>query len=324
MMADAMETHSESRSETASQNQAEIAPQSASSSSPPTSTTSSPSSLSKRRAHSPLSIDLQNIPPLSQPSPPSNTLLVTQLEDINIFHPASLATIRQHINSIAPLHSFAPLKSFRRIVCSFYDTESAIRIRQHLDGAAILGETRARVYFGEPTAIGEEKKYLERPDAGRLFFISPPPSPPVGWEMRHEDPPNKEVYAQDLADKLAKLSGKMGPTVDETEDDANHGEATYTREQIQEIKAVKPTIAILESGSSAEPKSAGSSTGQTRSRSSTVIYDPEAHGDSPMLPAVKVEDYTMEDGDGEVKLDTEAKKIIAHTSRPPLELMNES
>lgn len=142
--------------------------------------------------------------------------------------------------------------------------------------------------------------------------------------MRHEDPPNKEVHAEDLAEKLAKLSGKMGPTVDETENDANHGEATYTREQIQEMKAVKPTIAILELGSSAEPKSAGSSTGHTRSRSSTVIYDPEAHGDSPMLPAVKVEDYTMEGGDGEVKLDTEAKKIIAHTSRPPLELLAES
>lgn len=138
--------------------------------------------------------------------------------------------------------------------------------------------------------------------------------------MRHEDPPNKEVHAEDLAEKLAKLSGKMGPTVDKTEDDANHGEATYTREQIQEMKAVKPTIAILE----LEPKSAGSSTGHTRSRSSTVIYDPEAHGDSPMLPAVKVEDYTMEGGDGEVKLDTEAKKIIAHTSRPPLELLGES
>src|SRR3954454_15039086 len=268
MMADDMVTHSESRPETTPQKQAEIAPQPASSSSPPTSTTSSPSSFSKRRAHSPLSIDLHNIPPLSQPSPPSNTLLITQLEDIHIFHPASLATIRQHINSIAPIHSFAPLKSLRRIICSFYDTESAIRVHQHLDGAAILGETRARVYFGEPTAIGEEKKYLERPDAGRLFFISPPPSPPVGWEIRHEDPPNKEVYAEDLAEKLAKLSGKMGPTIDETEDDANHGEATYTREQIQGMKAVKPRIAVPELGSNAEPKSAGSSAGHTRSRSS--------------------------------------------------------
>ena len=68
----------------------------------------------------------------------------------------------------------------------------------------------------------------------------------------------------------------------------------------------------------AEPASATS--GRTRSRSSTVIYDPEAHGDSPALPAVKVEDYTA---DEDVRLDTDAKKIIAHTSRPPVELMNE-
>ena len=163
---------------------------------------------------------------------------------------------------------------------------------------------------------------MEKPDAGRLFFISPPPSPPVGWEIRHEDPPNKEVHAQDLSDKLAKLSGKMGQTVDETQDDAHHGEAKYTREQIQEMKAGKPIIAIPEDGSSPEPNSAGSSTSRTRSRSSTVIYDPEAHGDSPALPAVTVEDYTTEDGEG--KLDTEAKKIIAHTSRPPVELVDGS
>lgn len=140
--------------------------------------------------------------------------------------------------------------------------------------------------------------------------------------MRYEDPPNKEVHAEDLADKLAKLSGKMGPTVDETENDDTHEEAMYTRERMHEIKAVKPVIAIPESVLNAEPKSAGSSTSRTRSRSSTVIYDPEAHGDSPALPAVMVEDYTMEDG--EVKLDIEAKKIIAHTSRPPVELMDES
>jgi hypothetical protein len=322
MMAEAVVIQSESQLQTQPLNQADMSEQSASSPSTPTSTASSPASFSKRRAHSPLSIDLQNIPPLSQPAPPSNTLLITQLEDIHIFHPASLATIRQHINSISPLHSFAPLKSLRRIICSFYDTESAIRIRQHLDGAAILGETRARVYFGEPTPIGEEKKYLERPDAGRLFFISPPPSPPVGWEMRPEDPPNKQVHPEDLADKLAKLSGKMGPSVDETENDANHEETTYTREQMHKIKAVKPMDAIPQTGSNMEPKSAGSSTSMTRSRSSTVIYDPGAHGDSPALPAVMVEDYTMEDR--EVKLDTEAKKTIAHTSRPPVELMDES
>ncbi len=139
--------------------------------------------------------------------------------------------------------------------------------------------------------------------------------------MRNEDPPNKEVHAEDLAEQLAKLSGKMshGGPADGMDADDQVLEATYTREQMHDIKAVKPMAAIAEG----EPKSAASSTAGTRSRSSTIIYDPETHGDSPALPAVKVEDYTM-DEDSDVKLDSHAKKIIAHTSRPPVELMDES
>ena len=56
-----------------------------------------------------------------------------------------------------------------------------------------------------------------------------------------------------------------------------------------------------------------------RSRSSTLIYDPKAHGDSPHLPAVTLE---TED-DSEVELDDQTKSPMAHTSRPPVELMEE-
>jgi Calcipressin len=257
-----------------------------------------------------LALDLNSIPPLSSPAPPSNTLLITRLDDPHIFHPASLATIRQHINEIAPLNSFSPLKSFNRIICSFYDIESAVRIRQEFDGAAFLGHTIARCYFGEPTPIGDEKKYLERPDAGRLFFISPPPSPPVGWEMRHEDPPNKEVHADDLAMKLAKLTGKMGGDTTDGEDDVK---MLYTKDELHKLKTSRPALAANDEQSPARlsPNVGG------RSRSSTLIYDPKAHGDSPGLPAVMLE---TED-DSEVELSVPEKKIIAHTSRPPIELM---
>lgn len=139
--------------------------------------------------------------------------------------------------------------------------------------------------------------------------------------MKNEDPPNKEVHAEDLAAQLAKLTGKMSAANPGDQEAVDTG-ASYTREQMEEIKTARPMIAIPEGGSSGEPHSAVSSTGGTRSRSSTVIYDPGTHGDSPALPAVKVEDYTMNDGD--VRLDSEAKKITAHTSRPPVELMNDS
>jgi Calcipressin len=299
--------------------------------SPPTSATSSPKSVAHRRSASPLSLDLSNLPALSQPSPPSNTLLITQLNDPAIFHPASLATIRQHINSLAPLHSFSPLKSFRRIVCSFYDTESAINIRQHLDGASLLGNVRTRVYFGEPTPIGEQKKYLDRPDAGRLFFISPPPSPPVGWEVREEDPPNKDVVASDLAEALVKLSAKLhsgddtAAAVDETPGDRDE-------KAKPPLRVTAPTPSSDASASKHSPAAGSASSAKNRSRSSTILYDPEIHGDSPALPAVMVEDTTMDDDDMDVDDDqevvdneaVEVKTILAHTARPPVELMGDA
>ena len=55
-----------------------------------------------------------------------------------------------------------------------------------------------------------------------------------------------------------------------------------------------------------------------RSGSTTVVYHPDDHGDNPHLPAVMVEDTTGHDKYPE-KLDT---KIIAHTARPPVELMD--
>ncbi|EXJ90839.1 hypothetical protein A1O1_03944 [Capronia coronata CBS 617.96] len=280
--------------------------------SPPISAASSPAPPSKKRSRSPLSLDLSSLPPLSQPAPPSNTLLITRLDDPKIFHPASLATIKEHINDIASLNSFSPLKSMHRIICSFYDVDSAINVRQVFDGAAIMGNSVAKCYFGEPTPIGDEKKYLERPDAGRLFFISPPPSPPIGWEMKHEDPPNKEVHAEDLAEKLAKLSGKMTVPADESSDDES--KMQYTAEALHKLKTSR---AQAFSAISAEVSPTGSSPNKHRSRSSTLIYDPKAHGDSPGLPAVMLE---TED-DSEVELEEPDKKVMAHTARPPVELM---
>lgn len=230
-----------------------------------------------------MSIDLSNIPPLTQPTPPSNTLLITNLQDAEVFSAPNLAAIRQLLSQVAPIHSWAPLKSFRRIVVSFFDEESAIRVRQVLDGEAIMGE-RVKVYFGQPTSIETKDEHLPLPDAGKLFFISPPPSPPHGWEMKLEDAPNKQVHAEDLAEALAKLHAK--PRTDLP----------------------------------ASPVSEGEGTGRQRSGSSTTIYNPSEHGHSPNLPAISVEDLTGEDEISPIEAE---KPILAHTPRPPVELMQE-
>ena len=140
-----------------------------------------------------------------------------------------------------------------------------------------------KVYFGHATSIEPKEEHLNLPDAGKLFFISPPPSPPHGWEVKMEDAPNKQVYAEDLAEALAKLHHK--PRTDLPASPVSDGED-----------------------------------GAYRQRSgSLVLYDPSEHGHSPNLPAISVEDMT-----GEMSPISFEKPILANTSRPPVELMDES
>lgn len=183
-------------------------------------------------------------------------------------------------------------------------------MRQEIDASAFTPSVICKCYFGEPTPIDNEKKYLERPDAGKLFFISPPPSPPVGWESRMEDPPNKEVHADDLAAKLSKLTGKL-----ENPESPIEGQVQVTAEELAKLKTSPHRRAL--SAVSLDDYSPSQGTPKMRSRSSTLIYDPKLHGESPNLPAVTLE---TEDG-SDVELDTESKSPMAHTSRPPVELM---
>ncbi|KAK8094570.1 Calcipressin-1 [Apiospora hydei] len=224
----------------------------------PTSLPARPEFSRMRRASS-LKLDLSSLPPLTQPTPPTNTLLLTNLGDLDIFRPDNLQTIRELISTTAPVYTWAPLKSFRRIVVSFFDEESAIKVRQVWDGEAIMGQ-RCR----------------------------PSPSPPHGWEQTLEDAPNKLVHADDLAAALAKLHHRA------------------------------PDAAMA---SPVSPTDGNSAT--TRSRSSTLIFQPkESTGNSPTLPSIAVDDMT----DSPMELNSPSplsspKPIMAHTSRPPVELM---
>lgn len=108
--------------------------------------------------------------------------------------------------------------------------------------------------------------------------------------MKLEDAPNKQVHAEDLAEALAKLHHR--PNTD------------------------LPASPLSDNG---ETGSYSSKNGRGRSASTTTIYDPQAHGFSPNLPAIAVEDTTGEEW-GVSPLEAE-KPILAHTARPPVELM---
>lgn len=287
----------------------------------------SSSSLRSRRSSN-LTLDLSSIPPLQTPSStaspaplPTNTLLFTNLVHADIFRPDNLETIRDLVSQSATIHSWAPLKSFRRIVASFYSAEDAARVRAVWEGERILGAA-CQVYYGRATPLGDataaggaEVHHLALPDAGKLFFISPPPSPPHDWEMRLEGAPNKQVHAEDLADALAKLHHQA--TEPEEDDDV----------KMQEVPAMRSPES--EAGVSPTKGNTG------RSRSSTlVIYHPAKHSTHSDLPAIAVEDMTDANTDEELNSATwkssssspmtVEKPILAHTARPPVELMQDA
>lgn len=76
-----------------------------------------------------------------------------------------------------------------------------------------LASTRLvlRLYCAAPTPLDpivSSSQHLEPPPLTRNFLISPPGSPPEGWEPIVEDPPNSATLAKDLMAALEKLSSR--------------------------------------------------------------------------------------------------------------------
>ena len=158
---------------------------------------------------------------------------------------------------------------------------------------------------------------------GKLLFISPPPSPPCGWEIREEEPPNKETHAEDLQRALAGLGGgrvENDMDVDE-EDEEMEGEEDYDEEPNDNEEE--------ELDGFGKRKTEGTRARDVRTRRkslTTMVYHPRDHGDREDLPAVMVEDTSGAAGKAGLGRDDDeeegdGKKIMAHTARPPVELM---
>lgn len=154
---------------------------------------------------------------------------------------------------------------------------------------------RVRVYFGVNTPMNPSDQHLPLPKSDKLFFISPPPSPPMGWEVRDEGAPNKLVHPEELAEALARLHARPGPN--DPHSPVSDSERLVARR---------------------------------RTGSTVVVYHPEDHGDSPQLPAISVEDTTetpelltpdaMEGVQGPIAEEKALGRNVS-TARPPVELM---
>jgi len=142
---------------------------------------------------------------------PSNTLILTSLPQA-FFHPSVLDPLRKHFETYGSLYSWAPIKGFGRVIVVFHNTADAERMRQECNGLHVGNDDSSlktlRIYRGDPTPtspIDPESIHLQVPSNPRNQLISPPGSPPIGWEQTIEEPPNTKTLAADLIGALNKL-----------------------------------------------------------------------------------------------------------------------
>ncbi|KAG0145069.1 hypothetical protein CROQUDRAFT_716286 [Cronartium quercuum f. sp. fusiforme G11] len=135
-----------------------------------------------------------------------------------------------------------------------HEVEADTAVEKELDELIkYLPRTVFRIYYGPPTptlssapttiypnpdgsqddSIADERR-LKPPASDKNFLISPPGSPPVGWEQVEEDAPNKATLAEDLCQRLRFLSvGDEGEEGGENEDGVDGEE--------QDIEIIKPS-----------------------------------------------------------------------------------
>ncbi|CAG0879119.1 unnamed protein product [Darwinula stevensoni] len=95
-------------------------------------------------------------------------------------------------------------KSFRRARVLFSDHSKAAEARLYLDGLDVAG-SEIKVFFAQvlKKQTSEEEGHLAPPKPDKMFLISPPSSPPVGWEQCHEATP---VINYDLISAVTQLA----------------------------------------------------------------------------------------------------------------------
>ncbi|XP_012136504.1 RRM_RCAN_like domain containing protein Sra isoform X3 [Megachile rotundata] len=99
--------------------------------------------------------------------------------------------------------TFQYFRSFRRMRVNYSSPNAAANARIQLHQTH-FGETNINCYFAQPvTPIDIEDQHLQPPALTKQFLISPPASPPIGWEPKEE---NEPLVNHDLLAAIANLS----------------------------------------------------------------------------------------------------------------------
>lgn len=97
---------------------------------------------------------------------------------------------------------FFYFRIFKRCLIQYENPISAILARFELDDKLFLNDS-LRIFLTKPIKLKNTRPFLEPPQNEKTFLISPPSSPPVGWQQELEDPP---VINFDLLAALSKIN----------------------------------------------------------------------------------------------------------------------
>ncbi|XP_014216164.1 protein sarah [Copidosoma floridanum] len=111
--------------------------------------------------------------------------------------------IEKLFNQFGQDATFQYFRSFRRMRVNYSSPSAAAQARIQLHQTR-FGETDINCYFAQPvTPIDIEDQFLQPPAPHKQFLISPPASPPLGWEPREE---NEPLVNHDLLAAIANLT----------------------------------------------------------------------------------------------------------------------
>jgi len=133
---------------------------------------------------------------------PPKSLIVTNV-DISVFideetKEAFESKFRDYDQSVM----FYYFRTFRRVRVDFMSHSNAALAKSKCDLARV-GESTINCYFIRVFAPAPEEEFLQPPPLEKQFLISPPCSPPVGWEQPREDNP---VVDYELLAAMAQLA----------------------------------------------------------------------------------------------------------------------
>ncbi|KAF7298411.1 hypothetical protein MKEN_01365900 [Mycena kentingensis (nom. inval.)] len=161
--------------------------------------------------------------PSTSPTTPNgvqatNTLAITSIPKES-FEQKVLDVLHSHFASYGEINRWMPLPSFSRVLVTYTMDEAAEDAKVKSD-PIVLEKTNdrskitLRVFRADPNPLldaAPPMSYLQLPPTEKNFLISPPGSPPIGWEPVKEDPPNATPLADDLIAALRKLQTHEKP-----------------------------------------------------------------------------------------------------------------